>query len=306
MATYKRILITGCGGMLGHAVFDRLSKTSYDLMATDINLIEPWLNYMDVANYKSCEMVFEKFRPDLVIHMAAIPDVEFCENNKEKAREVMVSGTTNISSLSQKYDSELVNISTSAIFDGEEGPFNEHADANPVSEYGRLKLEAEEILNSNHDQYYNLRPAWMIGGGPTKDKKFIAKIFSQLNAGKTELSVVDDKFGSITYTHDFAENLLYIIEGNHYSAYNITSDGVCSRFEMAEKFIDYLGLSEKVNLTKIKTADLQTEYFGKRPTNEVLNNSKLKSIPKNKIRNWEECLREYTNEFKKIIETRQI
>ena len=136
------------------------------------------------------------------------------------------------------------------------------------------------------------------GGGIKKDKKFIKKLFDQIQAGKKELFVVDDKFGTPTYTVDFAGSLLKVIKTKYYGLYNQVCNGSCSRLDVAKEFVRLLGLEKNIKITKVSSDFFKKEYFAPRPYSEKLVNLKLKSRNLDFMRDWKVCLEEYSKEFR--------
>lgn len=301
----ERILITGCGGMLGDAVYKVFSKACPNILATDIDLNEDWLQYLDVRNIKECEKIFNEFKPTLVIHLAALTDLEYCEKNQEECWKTNALGTENIALLAKRENILMVHISTAGIFDGRQDEYNDFDQPNPLSLYGKSKYYGECFVQQYLSKYYIFRPGWMMGGGIKKDKKFIKKIFNQIKQGKKELFIVDDKFGTPTYTFDFAENMSRIIQTKYYGLYNQVCKGSCNRLEVAEEFIRLLGLSEKIKITKISSDQLsnyvEEEFSAPRPYSEKLINLKLEGRNLNFMRHWKECLEEYSQEFKNSL-----
>ena len=119
----KKVLITGCGGMLGKAVYEEFSSGYSNVLATDIDLNEDWLKQMDVRDIQECEQVFYNYNPDIVLHLAALTDLEYCELNEEDAWKTNALGTENITILANKYKCKLIYISTAGIFDGKKEYF---------------------------------------------------------------------------------------------------------------------------------------------------------------------------------------
>jgi len=136
-----------------------------------------------------------------------------------------------------------------------------------------------------------------MGGGPKKDKKFIQKLMKQLKARSTELSVVDDKDGTPTYTHDFARNVKVLLENELWGLYNMVCGGQTSRFEVAQEMLMLLGLTDKVKLSPVNSAYFEKEYFAPRPPCERLVNYKLDLRGINTMRNWKVALKEYLEEY---------
>lgn len=294
----ERVLITGCGGMLGAAVYSVFSKKFDNVLATDIDLNETWLKHLDIRDIKECEKIFEEFKPTIVLHLAALTDLEFCEKNPEEAWKTNAAGTENIALLAKKHDSIMVYISTAGIFGGEKEFFTEEDKPNPLSEYGKSKYHGECFVENNLAKYFVFRAGWMMGGGLRKDKKFINKIYNQIKSGKKELFVVDDKLGTPTYTNNFAESIAKIIETGKYGLYNLVCGGSASRLDVAKEFVKLLGLSAEIKVTKVGSGYFKKDYFAPRPYSEKLINHRLNLLGLNYMKDWKICLREYSEEFK--------
>ena len=137
----------------------------------------------------------------------------------------------------------------------------------------------------------------MMGGGPKKDKKFVAKLLKQIKDGATSLNVVDDKLGTPTYTYDFASNAKLIIEKEIWGLYNLVCQGVTGRFEVAKKIISILSLQETIRLNKVDSVFFQDVYYAPRPASERLINKKLELRGLDKMRSWDVCLEEYIKNY---------
>src|ERR1051325_677006 len=97
----KKILITGCGGMLGSSVYPYLVKCGYTVMATDIDLDEHWLSYLDVRDFESAKKIASEFKPDIILHLAALTNLEYCESNPEESYKTNYLGTRNMAVISK-------------------------------------------------------------------------------------------------------------------------------------------------------------------------------------------------------------
>ena len=120
----------------------------------------------------------------------------------------------------------VIYISTAGIFDGKKNTFDESDTPKPTSCYAKSKYEGELYVQKNSNRYLICRAGWMMGGGPNKDKKFIQKIFRQIKEGKKELFIVNDKAGTPTYTHDFANNLKLLLENQKWGLFNMVCSGM--------------------------------------------------------------------------------
>lgn len=293
----KDILITGCGGMLGEAAYEILSKR-YNVTATDIDCNEEWLSYLDVRDINDFEKYFEQTKYDIVFHLAALTDLEFCEKNQENSWLTNALGAENAALISNKYGAELVYISTAGIFDTPEQEFfNDFDKPNPQSIYAKSKYHGENIVQVLNPNHYIFRAGWMMGG--KKDKKFVSKILKQIYDGEDVLNVVDDKLGTPTYTYDFINNMLNVIDKKYYGLYNQVCKGDCSRYDVACEIVNMLNLEVIVN--KVKSDFFKDTYFAPRPISEKLVNMKLEHRGLNNMRDWKICLYEHLEKIKETI-----
>jgi len=288
-----RVMITGCGGMLGQAVYDKFSKKC-TVLATDIDINESWLVYCDVRNLNSILKLALDFKPNLIINLAALTDLEYCEKNEEDSWLTNSLGQENICLVAKRLDIPVVYISSAGIFDGKKEYYHDFDIPNPLSMYGKSKYYGELITQNIGDKYFIFRAGWMMGGGPRKDKKFINKIFKQIISGAKELYVVDDKLGTPTYTVDFANSMFKIIATDNYGLYNMVCEGDGSRYDVALYFLKCLKLEDKIKVNIVKSDYFKEEYFAPRPLSEKLVNLKLKQRNMLYMRYWQECLAEYS------------
>lgn len=291
-----KVYIAGCGGMLGEAVY-RLFNQRAVVKATDIEVNEPWLEYADVRNYEEMRKSVTDFSPNLIINLAALTDMEECEIEQDNAWLTNALGAENLALIANEFDIPLVYISTAGIFGGEKETFNDFDTPNPLSCYAKSKFAGEVFVREHVRRYFVVRAGWMMGGGPKKDKKFVNKIYKQIKAGVKELKVVDDKLGTPTYTHDFANGILALVESDLYGVYNQACSGSSSRHDVALEFVRLLGLERKINVVKVDSTYFKTEYFAPRPASEILVDMKLNARGLNRMRDWRVALTEYATEF---------
>ena len=297
----KRILITGCGGMLGDALFPLIKSNFTHVLATDIDVNTNWLEKLDVRDKIQCQKIISSFSPDIVFHLAALTDLEFCEKKPQEAYTTNTVGTENMAMVTEQSESTFVYISTAGIFDGKKEFYNDFDKPNPINIYGKSKYNGELYVQKHVSKYYIFRAGWMMGAGPNKDKKFINKIYKQIKRGQKEIFIVDDKIGSPTYTVDFSRSMMNVIKSGFFGLYNQVCKGNCSRFDVANAFVKFLNVQDKVKITKVKSDYFKNEYFSPRPNSERLINLKLKQRNMDIMRDWYECLQEYCDVFKKDL-----
>ena len=288
----KKIFLSGVGGMLGEAFYEVFSK-KYTLKCTDKDVNEDWLERLDFCDSEKYRLTVEEFSPDYLFHIGAFTDLEYCENNRQATFETNTESVKTAVKISNNLNIPLLYISTAGIFDGLKEFYDENDEPKPMGVYAISKYEAEKFVVQNSKKFIICRAGWMMGGGPKKDKKFVKKILQQLKDGKKELFIVDDKFGTPTYTNDFAKNTLALIESNNFGLYNMACEGNTSRLEVTEEILKILNLSKKIKINKVNSDYFSKTFFAKRPNCENLLNKKLNDKKLNLMRPWKETLREY-------------
>jgi dTDP-4-dehydrorhamnose reductase len=254
------ILVTGCGGMLGEAVHAEF-KHDHTVYATDTDLNEKWLSYLDIRNFEALEESFAKLELDAVIHLAALTGNEYCESNAHLAYDINFIGTYNIVKLAKKYDIPMVYISSGIVFGGRKPSYAEEDAPDPLNVYAKSKF-AGELAVMSYFKTIIIRAGWMIGGGPIKDKMFMGKIMRQIKAGNKVLHIVKDRVGSLTYTYDLAKIIHHLLINKKYGIFH----GVCSnsvtKIDIAQEILLCLGLSIKETI--IAVSDKREVYLCER------------------------------------------
>jgi dTDP-4-dehydrorhamnose reductase len=276
-----KALVTGAKGMLGLDLCD-IFKTRYELLPVDIE-------EMDIRHKDTVTRVFDDFKPDLVLHLAAFTDVDGNEKNPAEAYLTNSIGTRNVAFAAMKHDAELVYISTGSVFNGRKRePYCEYDVPDPLSHYAKSKLYGEQLIRNFAGRYYIVRAGWMFGGGP-EDKKFVAKIVKRAESAD-ELLVVDDKFGSPTFTRDISSGILQLLKTGDYGLYHMVNRGFCSRYEFCLRILEFMGNR------KCTVKPVSSSFFplpAPRPDMEALRNYFLEIQGYEYMRSWEEALEEY-------------
>jgi len=292
----KKIYISGCGGMLGEAFYSQF-KGEYELKCTDKDVNDSWLSYLDFRDLEAYRKDVMEFAPDYLFHLGAYTDLEFCEHNADDTYRTNTMSVENAVYLANELNIPLLYIGTAGIFDGKKELYDDWDTPNPLGVYARAKYMGERFVVENAKRFLVCRAGWMMGAGPTKDKKFVQKLMKQLKEGKTNLHVVNDKDGTPTYTHDFARNVKLLIEKEYWGLYNMVCGGETSRLEVAKEIIAQLGLENKVSIQEVSSEYFKKEYFAARPPCERLINKKLNLRGLNIMRDWKIALKEYLENY---------
>ncbi|MFC1511430.1 dTDP-4-dehydrorhamnose reductase [Candidatus Margulisiibacteriota bacterium] len=285
------ILVTGANGMVGSYV--KAVFTDRDIYLTD-------LPELDITNRNQVFSIFEKVKPSLVIHLAAETDVDKCETSIDHAYRTNTMGTQNIALACQLRNCEMVYISTGGVFGGKKGDVHtEFSATDPQNVYARSKYEGELIVQNVLSRYYIFRAGWMIGGGKERDKKFVGKIIQFCFEGRKEIKAVNDKFGTPTFAKDLVRGIKEIIKTGNYGLYHLGNNGCCSRFDIARRIID--NIDKKIKLIPVSSVEFPLP--APRAESEAIRNYKLELMDMNVMRNWEEALAEYIDEWRQNNES---
>lgn len=278
-----RILVTGAKGMLGTDLCQVLRDHGHVVDATDVQ-------EMDVRDFAWVRRTLTEIRPDWVLHLAALTDVDGCEREPEQSFLTNTLGTQNVAVACQVAGAGMVYISTLSVFDGTKcESYTEFDTPNPQSWYSRSKFQGELIVEKLLSRYYIVRAGWMFGGGP-QDKKFVAKIM-ELAAQRPSLTIVDDKFGSPTYTQDIATGIEQLLGTGLYGTYHmVNTGGYCSRFEFAQAILACAG-NTACTLKPVNSATFPLS--APRPRMEAARNLNLELRGLHWMRPWRAALQEY-------------
>lgn len=288
-----KIFMAGVGGMLGEAFYEVFNAKGYELHCSDIDVNEKWLSYLDFRVYDAYKAAILKFRPDYIFHIGAHTNLEFCELNPLDSYTTNTISVEHAVTLANDLDIPVLYISTAGIFDGGKSLYDDWDTPNPLGVYARSKFMGERYVIENARRYYICRAGWMMGGGPNKDKKYVAKIMKQIKDGTSVLNIVDDRDGTPTYTIDFATSCEALIRTDYYGLYNMVCAGLTSRLEVTAEILSILGLSDKIEIRPVTSDFFKDKYFAARPISERLINTKLEIRNLDLMRDWKLCLKEY-------------
>ena len=278
-----KVLVTGVKGQLGYDVVNELVKRGHTAIGTDIE-------EMDITNKNSVDSVIKENTPDAVIHCAAYTAVDAAEDNAELCRKINAEGTQNIADVCKELDIKMIYISTDYVFDGQgERPWEPEDERTPLNVYGQTKYEGELAVQNTLDKYFIVRIAWVFG---VNGKNFIK---TMLNLGKTRdsLTVVNDQFGSPTYTYDLAKLLVDMVETDKYGIYHATNEGICTWYEFACEIFKQAGINVKVS--PVSASEYPAK--AKRPSNSRMSKEKLTEQGFEKLPAWQDALARYLKEI---------
>jgi len=280
------ILIIGASGRVGKEIF-KVCKNhidTYDTFGTYYSDNQPDLYHLDIRNESEIEKFFKKIQPSILIHAAGMIHPLQCEEKKDLAWSINVTGTKNIVDCCKKYNCKLVYISTDYVFDGKNNPYAEFAITNPLNQYGMTKLESEKLISSLND-YLIIRSAW-INDIHKNSKSFVMQVLNSLK-NRQKFYAPDDQFGNPTLSVNLAEIIFELISKNQQGIFHVTGSTYIDRYNFALKIAKVFSLDENL-IQKISTSELNQQI--KRPLKIQMNLKKLKSVISTKILSLEDQL----------------
>ena len=265
----KKVLITGAGGQLGSSMeledFIMITTSRFHNDAVESPTIDADL---DITNEYQVKTIIAENDPDIIVHLAAMTNVDGCELNPDQAYEVNVRGTVN---LLNHFNGKFVLLSTDYVFDGNEGPYSENDTVNPKNVYGKTKLEAERKVREFSADWLILRTnvVWNIGG--KYKASFVDWLVEELDEGN-QVRIVTDQWNNPTHTEDLGSVINELLKYNASGLYHYGSAEVLNRYDFARLIANIYNLDE--NLIKpIMTQELN--QLAKRPLRSGLKTNKI-------------------------------
>lgn len=274
-----KVLVTGVKGQLGYDVVNELEKRGMEAVGVDIE-------EMDITDVQSVARVMKEAAPDAVIHCAAYTAVDAAEEQEEICRRVNAEGTRNIAGICRELDIKMLYLSTDYVFDGQgTRPWEPEDERQPLNVYGQTKYEGELAVQELLEKYFIVRIAWVFG---VNGKNFI-KTMLRLAETNKRITVVNDQYGSPTYTYDLAKLLVDMIQTEKYGIYHATNEGICTWYEFACEIFKQAGAD--VEVVPVTAAEYQAK--AKRPENSRMNKEKLTENGFDRLPPWQDALKRY-------------
>jgi dTDP-4-dehydrorhamnose reductase len=272
-----KVLITGSEGQLGRDLTAVLS--GHELYPFDMDL--------DITQADSVMARVADIKPDIILHCAAMTNVDGCEENPDMAYAVNAIGAGNVALAARKTGASMVYVSTDFVFDGtKKTPYNEFDAVNPLSVYGRSKLAGEMFVERFLPEAYIVRTAWLYG----RIGHNFVKTMLRLAAEKDEIGVVNDQSGSPTFSLDLANRIAELMETGWYGTYHATNSGETTWYDFARAILKNGGFDPE-KIKPISSAELNRP--APRPAYSVLDNSAARIRGLKPMRQWEDALADY-------------
>ena len=248
----KKLLITGANGLLGQKLITQLEGNKHwDVLATsrgENRLPNSSITYksLDIEDRQQVYETVAAFKPDVILHTAAMTHVDQCEQNQADCWRANVEAVQHLIAAAEQTGAFLLHVSTDFIFDGKEGPYTEKAHPAPLNYYGESKLEAEKLVQRARAPWAIARTVLVYGiTNSLSRSNIILWVKNSLEEGKP-IKVVDDQWRTPTLAEDLADGCLRIAQQKAEGIWNISGKDFLTPYDMALKTADFFGLDKSL------------------------------------------------------------
>lgn len=288
----KKILVTGCNGQLGRAIRKEYAASDVEFINTDVLEGEGVVS-LDITDVDAVLKLVRAEKPDVIINCAAHTNVDKCEEQWDLAYKINAIGPRNLSIAATEADAKMIHVSTDYVFEGNgTRPYTEFDAPNPVSAYGKTKLEGENFVKEFAKKHFILRTAWLYGDG----KNFV-KTMLALAENHDELNVVCDQVGTPTSAVELAKMIHYLEGTENYGTFHATCEGDTNWADFAEAIFKRAGKNVKVNHVTSKQYKEMNPASANRPAYSILEDYMIKLTSDFVMADWQDALDVYMKEL---------
>jgi len=269
-----KILITGASGFIGTRVSHYLVRNEnvkvYGTYLTNEFVRVESTNHerLDVSNKQAVNSLFQRIGPNIVIHIAGTKDVAFCQRYPQRARQIHVEGTNNVTSACQELRARLIYVSSDCVFNGTKQIYFEEDIAKPFNTYGQVKFEGEKIVLSSSLSFIIIRSSILFGYHlPLQSSNTVSDTINSL-ANNQRIEMPTNLYNTHIYIGEGAMAISKIALSNLEGIFHLSGKDSVSRYELALATAQYFGLNENL-VEPIESA------LGLRPKYSCLNSNKL-------------------------------
>ena len=288
----KKILVTGCNGQLGRAIRKEYAASDVEFINRGVVEGEGVVS-LDITDVDAVLKLVRAEKPDVIINCAAHTNVDKCEEQWDLAYKINAIGPRNLSIAATEADAKMIHVSTDYVFEGNgTRPYTEFDAPNPVSAYGKTKLEGENFVKEFAKKHFILRTAWLYGDG----KNFV-KTMLALAENHDELNVVCDQVGTPTSAVELAKMIHYLESTENYGTFHATCEGDTNWADFAEAIFKRAGKNVKVNHVTSKQYKEMNPASANRPAYSILEDYMIKLTSDFVMADWQDALDVYMKEL---------
>lgn len=288
----KKILVTGCNGQLGRAIRKVYADCNVEFINTDI-AEGAGVHALDITKVDEVLELVRETKPQVIINCAAHTNVDACEKEWDAAYRINAIGPRNLSIAANAVEAKLIHVSTDYVFEGNgTKPYTEFDKPNPVSAYGKTKLEGERFVKEFAKKHFIFRTAWLYGDG----KNFV-KTMLALSEKHDTINVVCDQQGSPTSAAELANAIRYFEPTDNYGVFHATCEGSTNWADFTEAIFARAGKTTNVNHVTSEQYARMNPASAKRPAYSILDNYMMRLTSDYEMADWQSALDVYMKEL---------
>ncbi len=285
-----KILLFGGSGQLGHDLRIRAGALNFEI-------ISPVSSEIDIADREQVHHLVNTVRPQLIVNSAAYTQVDKAEEDSVTAFAVNRDGARYIAEAALSVAARMFHLSTDYVYDGDaDTPITEDRPTSPINVYGQSKLEGEQAVRDILPEHsLILRTAWLHGSHGKNFVQTMIKLFQE----KKEIRVVNDQFGSPTWTGWLAEVILDLSRLDVTGVLHAVCGGSASWYDFAKEVYDQTK-DELTNVSDLQILPQSTEDAKRpaaRPRYSVLDCTRLSDILGRQSISWQSGLSDHLKEL---------
>lgn len=289
MKEMRRYLVLGANGLVGRAISKQL-EGRYEWSGTYFKREEPGLIKLDITSIGNLKETFDETKPSCVINCANLAGgVDFCESHPDLARKFHLEANISIAELCEKYDARMVLMSTDYVFDGENAPYQEDDEPNPLNTYGRLKLEAERWLINNVAKHTIVRTTNVFGWDPkTVTPNYMMSLYRTIKANK-QFRAPSFLWGNPTYVDDLASAIIELDSTGMNGVFHVVGNSFINRYDWAKRACRIAEWDE----TLVIEVNNIPDNIVPRPLTSNLDTGKFRSLCQTELSNVDDGIKKF-------------
>lgn len=269
------ILITGSNGNIGSYLTKYFSKYH--------NVMGLSRDQMDIRNKDKTLYMIKSIKPDIVIHCAALTNIDFCENHETEAYTVNTLGSLNVAYACSSLNIPMVYLSSSDIFDGNsKTEYYETDECNPLNVYGKTKLAGEKLIRTICKRYFIIRTSWVFGGENCYIKKSLENLGSPI-------FICTDQVVNPTYIEDLCYSIEKIMVSDIYGIYNCVNKNSSSKLDVIKHLFSILNIEKPL----MEIPNESYDFLAPRGKNLSLNTDLINNCFNLTLPTWQNRLENY-------------
>lgn len=263
----KRVLLIGGSGQLGTAITGRWN---------DCEIEAPPHAELAIEDTQALAEAIERYRPDAIVNAAAFHDVDRCEAERDRAMDVNARAAGAAARLAADRDAVFVTLSTDYVFDGhKDAPYAESDAPNPLSCYGRSRLEGERLVEAAGGRSFVVRTCGVYGPSRSASpRRTLIERVLEAQTNSRPMRVVEDVVVSPTFAGDLADALHDLLDTDAYGLYHAAGAGAVSWYDFAREAARQAGVAVEIEPIPAKL----WKQAAVRPRFSALDNARLREI----------------------------